>query len=302
MTTTTTARRPARPAVRKPFRILVASDGSPQARQAVEAAVAFPWPANAKATAVVARAGAPAQWSPPLALQMDAVVREVAEETKRTLRLRWRDATAVVVDDPAVDAIVKHARGCHVVVLGSHGYGRLERWMLGSVSRAVVRRANKTVLVVKGRGKPYRELLLGFDGSNHARRAVAMVASLSVPRRGRVTLLTFVEPVEAQPPALLSGQLRKAYLGEVEALLQRRTTKARGALERAARPLIAAGWRVRYEVRPGVAARDLVPAAAALGSDVLVVGAQGAGWQRLLLGSVVEAVLDRIPISTLVVR
>lgn len=278
----------------------MASDGSPPARNAVAAAVAFPWPANASAMAVVARDGA--QWSPSLAPHIDAAVREIADETTRALRRRWPKAAAVVVPGPAVEAVVQQARGCHVVVLGSHGYSKLERWMLGSVSRAVVRRGNKTVLMVKGRGTRFRELLVGYDGSNHARRAVATVASLTVPPAGRVTLLTFVEPFDAQPPAVLPRQLREAYVSEVETLMEERTTKARRALERAARPLIAAGWRVRCEVRPGVPARDLVTAPAAFGSDLLVIGAQGAGWERLLLGSVVDAVLDRIPISTLIVR
>jgi nucleotide-binding universal stress UspA family protein len=65
---------------------------------------------------------------------------------------------------------------------------------------------------------------------------------------------------------------------------------------------VAAGWRVRLDVRSGVAARDLTVVPAALGADVLVIGAQGGGWKPLMLGSVVESVLDRIPVSTLIVR
>ena len=78
--------------------------------------------------------------------------------------------------------------------------------------------------------------------------------------------------------------------------------EARRGLERAARPLVSAGWRVRLDVRPGVAARDLVTVPASLGADLLVIGAQGAGWKRLLLGSAVEAVLDRARVTTLIVR
>jgi nucleotide-binding universal stress UspA family protein len=33
-----------------------------------------------------------------------------------------------------------------------------------------------------------------------------------------------------------------------------------------------------------------------------VIGAQGAGWKRLMLGSAVEAVLDRARVTTLIVR
>jgi nucleotide-binding universal stress UspA family protein len=78
--------------------------------------------------------------------------------------------------------------------------------------------------------------------------------------------------------------------------------KSRRALERAARPLVSAGWSVRLDVRSGIASRDLPAMPAELRADLLVIGAQGAGWKRLLLGSVVEAVLDRTPVSTLIVR
>ena len=122
------------------FRIVVANDGSSQARAAVEAAVAFPWPPHAEATGLVARGASHAQFSPSVSLGIDAALTKLRVVTENALHRRWPDAAAIVVDAPPVDAILKHSRGARVVVVGSHGYSRLERWMLGSVSRSVVRR------------------------------------------------------------------------------------------------------------------------------------------------------------------
>jgi nucleotide-binding universal stress UspA family protein len=281
---------------------VVASDGSPQSRAAVAAAVAFPWPIDAEATAVVATGDSHARWSPPVAAGIDAASRDVAAETQQALRRRWPTAEAVVVDGAPVEAILKRARGARMVVVGSHGYSKLQRWMLGSVSRAVVRRATTSVLVVKERPPAFGEMVIGYDGSNHARRAVDMVASFTAPARGRVTLVSLVDPVEPRAPALLPRRVRGRLAGEVRAFTRERLAKSRRALESAARPLAAAGWRVRIAVRSGIAARDLPTMPDALGADVLVIGAQGTGWKRLLLGSVVEGVLDRIRVSTLIVR
>jgi nucleotide-binding universal stress UspA family protein len=233
---------------------------------------------------------------------IDAAFRDVAAETEHALRRRWREAAAVVVEGAPVEAILKHARGARVIVVGSQGYSKLQRWMLGSVSRAIVRRATQSVLVVKERRTAFGKLVIGYDGSNHARRAIDMVASLTVPTRGRVTLVSFVDPVEPQAPALLPRRVRGFLAGEVRAFTRERLMESRRARGRAARPLVAAGWRVRSDVRSGVAARDLTTMTAALGADLLVIGAQGTGWKRLLLGSVVEAVLDRTRVSTLIVR
>lgn len=291
-----------RPSSRRRFRIVVASDGSPQSRAAVAAAVVFPWPDGSEASAVVASGGPRGRWSPSVAGGVRTALLGVAAETDRVLRRRWPEAVAVVADGVPAEAILQAARRARVVVVGSHGYSRLERWTLGSVSRAVVRRATSSVLVVRGEPTAFREVVVGYDGSNHARKAIALLASCSVPPGGRVTVCSFVETVEPQPPALLPRGLRNALAAEAKAFNQARLAKARRVLERAVRPLAAAGWRVRLDVRTGVAARDLPGLPAKLRADLLVIGAQGTGWKRLLLGSVVETVLDRGPVSTLIVR
>jgi nucleotide-binding universal stress UspA family protein len=284
------------------FRVVVASDGSPQARSAVEAAVDFPWPTNSEAVAVVARGGQP-RWAAPLAAAIDTVIREVVVETERALRRRWTNASAVVADDSPIDAILKHARGAGALVLGSHGYSQLDRWMLGSVSRAVVRRANSPVLIMRGGRLALQHIVVGYDGSANAKHAIDFLAKLQVPRNGRVTLLGISDVVSPPTVFLLPKGLRAALAGEARAITADRRAKVSRELEHAARSLKVAGWRVRLDPRPGVPARDLIRVPTELGADLLVIGARGTGgWRRVLLGSVAEAVLDRSPLPVLLVR
>jgi nucleotide-binding universal stress UspA family protein len=290
---------------RQAFSVLVANDGTPQGTAALRVAVDFPWPAHAVGSGLVAWGGerwAARRHSPEVAARLTAGVRRVVRQTERMLRRRWPKATVVEAEELLPErAILRHAARGGTIVLGAHGYTALERWMLGSVSRAVVRQAAGSVLVVKRRSRTPRHFLIGFDGSRNARRAVALVARLDVPRNGRVTLLGLFDPVRLPTTVLMPARVRARLDGEVRAATAQRLHQTERALARAAKALESAGWKVRTDARPGVAARDLVQAATR--ADVVVVGARGTtGLRRILLGSVAESVLERAPAPVLVVR
>jgi nucleotide-binding universal stress UspA family protein len=292
---------------RKPFTVLVANDGSPQARAALHAAVHFPWPADAGGSGLVAWGGerwAARTFSQDVAARLTAGARRVARETEQTLRRRWPKAHIDLVEEPMpAEAILRRIPRNGTIVVGAHGYTPLKRWMLGSVSRAVVRRAASSVLVVKGRRPAPRHFSIGYDGSSNARRAVAFVGKLNVPRNGRVTLLGFFDPIYPPTNVLMPSRLRAELASQVRAVTAQRLDKMQRQLDRAAKTLEAEGWKVRTTARPGVAVRDLVRAAVTLRSDVIVVGARGASrLRRVLLGSVAESVLDQSPMPVLVVR
>ena len=283
------------------FRVLVANDGSPQGQAAARAAVDFPWPRNATGSGLVAWGGE--RWAARMYPEALVGVPRVARETERLLRRRWPKAAVEVVDALPVEAILRRDPKGGAIVIGAHGYGALRRWVLGSVSRAVVRRTRSSVLVVKERRSSPRHLVIGYDGSLNARRAVAFVAKLSVPRNGRVTLLGLSEAVQPPTILLLPSNLRGALMNEVRAVNAKRVAKIERQLGRAATTLKAAGWKASTEARSGVAVRDLVRLAMARGADLIVIGARGtSGLRRILLGSVAEAVLDQSPLPVLLIR
>ena len=199
------------------FPVLVATDGSPQARAAVKAAATFPWPRGSSGHGLVAR-------QTPVLTEASAEVWEAlqhvaqaeARRAERELRRRWPDAEVVVSDAPPVPGILAHARKrrARVIVLGSRGLGAVGRFLLGSVSRACVRQAKCPVLVVRGSVRAPRRFLLGVDGSPHARHAAAFVAALTPPRGGELQLLSVVEPVRLPSTALLPARARTVLTSE----------------------------------------------------------------------------------------
>jgi nucleotide-binding universal stress UspA family protein len=210
---------------------------------------------------------------------------------------------ATVADAPPVEAVVARARRLRAgaIVLGSRGLGALGRLVLGSVSRGVVRRAPCPVLVVRRRPRHFRRVLVGVDGSPHARRAVGLVAALSRPRGRVAQLVSVVEPVRLPSTGLLPRSVRTVLADEAASVQAERVDAARRHLDTARAQLAAAGWRTRADVRTGHPLEVLLDAART--ADVLVVGARGAGGlEQILLGSVAEGALSRAPGPVLIVR
>jgi len=186
-----------------------------------------------------------------------------------------------------------------VTVVGWRGHGAVRRLLMGSVSRGVVRGSTCAVLVVP-RAQRVRTIVVGFDGSPTAKRALALVGRLAAPQDGRVTLVHAAELMPI-PSGFVPGAAAVAREVRRQNTLRART--ATRALARAAAGLTRRGWHPSPVVRHGEPLRELLGALAASRAQLLVVGARGtSGVRRLLLGSVAEGALSRSPVAVLVVR
>ena len=209
------------------FVIVIGTDGSASGRAAVEAAARFPWPARAEAVLVVATRGA-IEWSPAARALAQGVAQRVGASTLRTLRRRWPAARASYPLQAPSGALLAAARsgGRGAIVVGSGGRGVLGRMLLGSVSRQVVQAAACPVLVVKGRLRRARRFTIGVDGSANSRRAAEMVARLSVPPGGRVTLVSVIEPRRVPSGGLMPARIGGALRAEAARLTAARRSEA----------------------------------------------------------------------------
>jgi len=287
------------------MRVLIASDGSLSATAAVVTARRFPWPTGTLAFGVIVREGAatPGRTAAPARLNQAATV--VAENTAAALVRRWPDVRVRLVEGPTVDAIVQRAKTirANVVVLGWRGHGAVRRLLAGSVSRGVVRQAPCPVLIVRRAIPAVRNVVIGFDGSEQSRRAVALVARLAAPAGGSVMLVTAAELQRVPSHSLLPSDLRGAVAAEVARANRLRAATARAQLDLAAGQLRAAGWKTRTRVTTLGPLKSLLAAVSETDANLLVVGARGtSGLERLLLGSVAEGALDRSPVPVLIVR
>jgi nucleotide-binding universal stress UspA family protein len=107
-------------------------------------------------------------------------VRAEVEERLQQVAAPIREELAVrteVLSGGAATALVRHSKGLDLLVLGSRGYGPLQRVLLGSVSRAVVAGAHCAVLVVPRTARASDE---DVPGNPAADESPAEVHSLSL--------------------------------------------------------------------------------------------------------------------------
>ena len=290
-------------AAKKEFRLVVASDGSLAATAAMVTTISWPWPAPTRASGIVAEPP-PVNGRSALGATAAGAAEDVRASAERTLQRRWRDArVGRYAGDPAA-VIVRQARRTRadLIVMGWRGHGVMRRLLVGSVSRGVVRHAPCSVLVVRRASRQLRRIVVGYDGSANAGRAIDYVARLA-PDDARVIVVMAVNVMQAPSRTLITSAVKGTVAEEVSRVNTRLTRAARRAVEKAATPLQRGGRRVEFVVTGRAPLDALLDATATAEANLLVVGATGATRLRgLLIGSVAQGALDRCQVPVLIVR
>lgn len=149
------------------MKILLAIDGSEYSEAAVDEVARRPWPTPCEVRVVTAVALRVPIAPDPLVLYVGyreemleaqrARARALLEKTVERLRAGEQSGQLVlsteVLEGSPKQAIVEEAErwAADLIVVGSHGYGRIERFLLGSVSQAVAAHAPCSVLIVRRR-------------------------------------------------------------------------------------------------------------------------------------------------------
>ena len=145
------------------MKILIAVDGSPQSDAAVKSIAARPWPAGSeiKLVAVVELhlVTIPAIWAVPdnhyasLLHELQEKAHEALDRNKAWFASTQPDlaVTTEIINGNIKEKLVNEADkwGADLLVVGSHGHNAVERFLLGSVSIAVMNHAPCSVEIVR---------------------------------------------------------------------------------------------------------------------------------------------------------
>jgi nucleotide-binding universal stress UspA family protein len=143
-----------------PVRLLIGVDGSKGAQAAVEAVAARNWPAGSQARIVNATYAAPqltsqymvgpiTQWI----LEEKDRVKNILDEDVGRLRAVGLKTEVVAQEEDPKRLLIAEAEswGADCIFVGAQGMGRVERFLMGSVSSAVAARAHCSVEVAPER-------------------------------------------------------------------------------------------------------------------------------------------------------
>jgi nucleotide-binding universal stress UspA family protein len=153
------------------MKVLLAVDGSPSSDAAVDEAAARVWPADTEIQVITAYelplAPVPETWVLPADYfeHLDRAAREHAQTVEQAAVLKLVGAldasvkvTGNILPGSPRSIILEEAErwNADLILVGSHGYGPWQRFLLGSVSQAIVSHAQCSVEVVRIRDQRTR--------------------------------------------------------------------------------------------------------------------------------------------------
>lgn len=141
-------------------RILIAFDSGQSSRQAVDAGIELASELGAE-IALVHVSAPPVGYLSEAAINMQSVfeeeerrARDILAEIHARLPGDLQVVDYLTAGDPAEEIVKTAARwGAQVIVMGTHGAGRLGSFLIGSTAQAVLRKAPCPVLIVKQKGE-----------------------------------------------------------------------------------------------------------------------------------------------------
>lgn len=191
-----------------------------------------------------------------------------------------------------------------LLVMTTHGRGRMARFWLGSVADRVVRRMPVPVLLIRpNEGPPalhqdmlFKQILIPLDGSAFAEQVLTPVAQLARAEQSAFTFLQVIPPTVLSAPepmtAAVSG-LDPVLVQQLEALQAQKRKQVEAYLQRLAQQWGNLAGQVETRL-----VEHLQPAAAILevaqagGMDLIAMATHGrGGFSRLFLGSTADKVV-----------
>jgi nucleotide-binding universal stress UspA family protein len=236
----------------------------------------------------------------PLMDELDAQGNALLEQAVQRARAAGVDAAKELRHERPVPGILAsaEARGCDLIIMGTHARTGLSHTFLGSTTEGVLRLSRIPVLTVRGAERigaaPFSSVMVALDESKPSEAAAAVAARLMRDAGARIAACYVVD---ATPVYESAG----TYAFDPEPLLtemrEEGTTIVRSAMTRAGIPADAPA-----SVIEGEPAAAIIEAARSAGATLIVSGTHGRGGiARFVLGSVAEHLVRSSPIPVLVV-
>jgi nucleotide-binding universal stress UspA family protein len=217
--------------------------------------------------------------------------------------IREGDATSEILDQGT-------DMKAELLVMGTHGRSGFERFLLGSVTEKVLRKASCPVLTVPRRHPDavpatpvlFKQILCPVDFSDCSMQALNYAMSLAQEADAHLTVLHVMTDDLAVTPDAYGAII----MNDRESLADfrgRREADARQRLEQAVPETVAAYCRVDTMVSNGKSSREILRVAAEQQSDLIVVGVHGRGAADLMFfGSTTDHVVREATCPVLTVR
>ncbi len=190
---------------------------------------------------------------------------------------------------------VANAKHADLIAIGTHGRKGLKKMFMGSVTSRVLQSSPCDVLVVKNPGQNpdgYKSILLSYDGSSFSKNAMGRACMLAKNDGAEITALYVIPRYEEMVEFFSSSVIRENLIRDARKVMD-------GALEIASEH----GCNLKCEITDGPESEKIAEIARNLKSDLIIRGTHGwSGFNKAIIGSVIENVIVNAPCPVLAVR
>lgn len=226
--------------------------------------------------------------------------KRIVDDAAERARERGVSVITEVVQGEPYTTIVDYAEsfGVDLIVMPTHGRQGLKRFLLGSTTDKVVRRADTPVLTIKPDGDfhvdyPYRSVLVPTDGSECATAALSTGVDVVKADDAALHLLSVIDVTSLSVD--LRSDIQIGFLEEnAKQILEDASGFAENSGVEPVSETVEYGASVHKAILSYIDDHDI---------NLVVVGTHGrTGFDRYVLGSVTEYLVRTSPIPVLTVR
>jgi nucleotide-binding universal stress UspA family protein len=202
----------------------------------------------------------------------------------------------------AICAVAREERA-ELIFMPTHAREGVNRLLLGSVAERVTRLSMIPVMLVRldtpAEALGFEQIVVPVDGSETSELALRRAAELAAQLEASLTLVHVIEDMPSKYAAA-GAAFNEHTVQEFQTALE---TRARAITTRAAASCDPAPSQIRIAHTDGdTVARAINLVTEEVGGDLIVIGTHGrTGMERLLLGSVAEAVAHHANVPVLLV-
>lgn len=292
-------------------RVLVPLDGSELGELALPYAEELAGVLNSEVELVYVCESAESQYRHMHQLYIEKIAQTVRNHIKAYYPREENPSAAVkplILDGDPAGEIVDYTEknDISLVIMVSHGRSGIMLWPMGSVAGRVMRGISKPALLIRGsalslkvgKGEVFNKILVPLDGSENGRAALPYVKGLTERLESEVTLLQVVDSGQYVHTV---GGLNYVLFPEEE--IEDLRAKAKQYLEEVGREIAETKAIVKYEVKIGNAAQEIIKFAEETNTRLVAISTHGrSGIRRWISGSVADKIWQAGHTPVLLVR
>jgi nucleotide-binding universal stress UspA family protein len=243
--------------------------------------------------------------------QLDRPMKAYLELNANALQSQGIKASIAIAYGNVADEIVSFADKSNIdlIIISTHGYSGIKRWVLGSVARKVLYGTCVQVLLTKSKSPKVskvelKKLLLPLDGSPFAEAPITFIDDLTKGTKTEIVLTTVCEPPLV--PSYGDRPINPTWKTHRDALWAETQQQASEYLNKVKTGLEKQGMKIKSQVIPGELGRiaeSIMQAAQKEKVDLIAMTTHGrSGVSRWVYGGVANRIVEESLQPALLIR